>query len=80
MRRSRARAACAWSRVRAVSVPITTATTSMTANVMTYCVSATPNWKYGGTKQKSNSPTLSTDAKIAGPRPNATATTVTPSR
>jgi hypothetical protein len=63
-----------------VSVPITTATTSMTAKVTRYWVSATLNVNRGGTKMKSKAATLSTADATAGPRPNAIAVTTTPSR
>ena len=80
MRRSRCRADSAWKFTRAVSVPITTAVNSITAKVKKYCVSVTANVKCGGMKKKSNAATPSTEAKMAGPRPQHSATPITASR
>ena len=52
-----------------VSVPIVAATTSITTNVMRYCVSETANVRCGGTNQKSNSATLTSDAGGSRPAP-----------
>ena len=41
----------------------------MTAKVMTYWVSLTANVRWGGTKKKSNAPTLRTAARAEGRRP-----------
>jgi len=59
---------------------MTPATTIMTPNVTMYCVLLTWNVKRGGTNTKSNTVTPSTDARMAGPRPSATAHTTTASR
>ena len=80
MRRSRWRAASAWARTRVVSVLITTATASITANVTRYCVSDTAKVRYGVTKKKSNAATLRRDAKIDGPRPSRQAARIVPRR
>ena len=80
MRRSRWRAASACSRMRAASVLITSATSSMTAKVTRYWVSDTAKVRYGGTKKKSNAATLRTEARIDGPAAERVATSTTPSR
>ena len=48
---------------------MTRLTMSMTPKVRTYCVSATANVKYGGTKKKSKAATLQKVANTDGPRP-----------
>jgi hypothetical protein len=66
--------------MRVVSVLITTATASMTANVTRYCVSDTAKVRYGVTKKKSKAATLRRDAKIDGPRPSCQAASTVPRR
>jgi hypothetical protein len=61
-------------------VLMTRAITSITAKVTRYSVSATAKEKYRGTKKKSNAATLSTEARIEGPRPSRVATSTTPRR
>ncbi|MNL59547.1 hypothetical protein D3C87_1832850 [compost metagenome] len=60
---------CACSRSPAVSCPINRPTASSTAKVSRYCTSDTAKDASGCTKKKSNSPTQTTDANAAGPRP-----------
>ena len=69
MRCSRCVAASACTFSPAVSWPIASATTSITAKVTRYCTSLTANEKRGGTKKKSNSATPRKAATTAGPRP-----------
>ena len=52
---------------------MTTATRSITVNVIRYCVSVTLKVNRGGTKKKSNATTPRKEARMAGPRPKATA-------
>ena len=59
---------------------ITSASTSITANVSRYSRLLTANVNRGGTKQKSSATTFATAAKLAGPRPSRKAATVAPSR
>ena len=63
---------------RAVNVLMTNPVANITANVNKYSVSATANVHCGGTKQKSNTATLSTAARIDGPRPKRSATATRP--
>ena len=80
MRRSRSLARSAWARIRTVSPLMTRATISMTVKVMRCSVSETAKDRYGGTKKKSNTATLSTEASAVGTRPARVATTTTPRR
>src|SRR6058998_578219 len=66
--------------MRTVSPLMTSPTTSMTANVSKYCVSATAKVREGGTKKKSKAATLMTEATTEGPRPCLVAMTTTASR
>ena len=80
VRRSRAPATRVCCRTLATRFAITRAIVSITLNVSRYCTSATANVKRGGTKKKSNAATFRIAVITAGPRPNLSAATVTPSR
>ena len=56
-------------RFRAVSSLIKRPMVSITAKVSKYSMSETANVRYGGTKKKSNTSTLTTEAATAGPLP-----------
>ena len=55
-------------------------TVSSTPKVSRYCTSETAKEASGWTNRKSNSPTLTTEASAAGPRPWRSATPTTASR
>jgi hypothetical protein len=59
---------------------VTSATISITKKVSRCSVSETANERYGGTKKKSNTSTLRTDAMTVGPRVDRVATPTTPRR